>query len=300
MNTCFVSAPLGVNLSRIKKILLERDLEFIHTSEVLSHGQSIGEKIDRLIAQSDIFIAVFDDSLENANTLFELGLAVGHKKQIVILTSPSFSLPLDLSGFLVLRVTQDNFDALGFSLDQMLTATRKKSKKRVTRSYKGLRETSKPVRNKIHDLKNRLNDFDKRIEEYELENFVADLLKESGISVIQQSSRPDMGADFAIWSDELGVILGNPILIEIKRSIRSRAQALNVTNQVFSYIEKSNSKSAIVFYLKGLPSYRVHAFTHRFNILFFRLGDIVEQLQNNSFADIIRVSRNIIAHGGDV
>lgn len=300
MHTCFVSAPAGVNLSRIKKILLERDLELILPSEVLSYGQSISEKINKLIAQSDIFIAVFDDSLEIGNTLFELGLAVGHKKQIVILTSPSFSLPSDLSGFLVLRVTQDNLDALGFSLDQLLTATRKKPKKGVTRSRKGLRETCKPISNKIHELKNRLNDLDPRVPGYELENFVADLLKEIGISVIKQSNRSDMGVDFAIWSDELEAILGNPILIEIKRNIRNRAQALKVTNQLLSYIEKSNSKYAIVFYLEGLPSNRVQELTNRFNILFIRLGDIVEQLQNESFAEIIRVRRNIIAHGGDV
>lgn len=300
MRTCFVSAPAGVNLSRIKKILLERDLELILPSEVLSYGQSISEKINKLIAQSDIFIAVFDDSLEIGNTLFELGLAVGHKKQIVILTSPSFSLPSDISGFLVLRVTQDNLDALGFSLDQLLTATRKKPKKGVTRSRKGLRETCKPISNKIHELKNRLNDLDPRVPEYELENFVADLLKEIGISVIKQSNRPDMGVAFAIWSDELEAILGNPILIEIKRNIRDRAQALKVTNQLLSYIEKSNSKYAIVFYLEGLSSNRVQELTNRFNILFIRLGDIVEQLQNESFAEIIRVRRNIIAHGGDV
>ena len=52
-----------------------------------------------------------------------------------------------------------------------------------------------------------------------------------------------------------------------------------------------------MFYLEGLPSNRVQELTNQFNILFIRLGDIVEQLQNESFAEIIRVRRNIIAHG---
>lgn len=298
MLTCFVSAPAGVNLSRIKQILLERDIEFVLPSEVLAHGQTISEKINKLISRSDIFMAVFDDVHDSGNILFELGLAVGLKKQIIILTPPSLSLPSDLSGFLVLRVTQDNLDALGFSLDQMLAAIRKKSKKRVTKKYDDLKITKKPISNKIYDLKDKLNDLDPRVAGYTLERFVADLLRESGISVIQQSEKPDTGADFAIWSDELAAILGNPILIEIKRAIRDRAQALQVTNQLTRYIEKSNSKSAIVLYLEGLPSDRIQNFTHEFNILFFQLGDIVEQLQNDTFADIIRIRRNIIAHGG--
>jgi hypothetical protein len=295
---CFVSAPAGVNLSRLKQILLERDIEFVLPSEVLTHGQTISEKINKLISRSDIFMAVFDDVHDSGNILFELGLAVGLKKQIIILIPPSLSLPSDLSGFLVLRVTQNNLDAVGFSLDQMLAATWKKSKKRVTKRYDDLKNTKKPISNKIYDLKNKLNDLDSRVAGYTLEEFVADLLRESGISVIQQSEKPDTGVDFAIWSDELAAILGNPILIEIKRVIRNQAQALQVTDQLTRYIEKSNSKSAIVLYLEGLPSNQIQNFTNKFNILFFQLGDIVEQLQDNTFADIIRIRRNIIAHGG--
>lgn len=300
MFTCFVSAPAGVNLARIKKVLLEKGLEFIHPSEILSYGQSISEKINKLISQSDIFIAVFEDKFESGNTLFELGIAVARKKQIIILTSPSFPLPSDLTGFLTLKISQDNFDALDFAIDQLLTATSKKKRKKETRSFKGFREVGKPGGNKISELKHRLDNLDPGIAGDELENFVSDLLKESGISVIQQSKMPDVGADIAIWSDDLGAILGNPILIEIKRSIRDRSQALQVTNQLLSYLQKTNSRFAIVLYLEGLPSSSIQEFSKQFNVLFFQLGDFVEQLDKKSFADTIRIRRNVIAHGGDV
>ena len=300
MFTCFVSAPAGVNFARIKKLLLEKGLEFIHPSEILSYGQSISEKINKLISQSDIFIAVFEDKFESGNTLFELGIAVARKKQIIILTSPSFPLPSDLTEFLTLKISQDNFDALDFAIDQLLAATSKKKKKKETRSFKGFREVGKPVGNKIFELKHRLDNLEPGIAGDELENFVSDLLKESGISVIQQSKMPDVGADIAIWSDDLGAILGNPILIEIKRNIRNRSQALQVTNQLLSYLQKTNSRFAIVLYLEGLPSSSIQEFSKQFNVLFFQLGDFVEQLQNKSFADTIKIRRNIVAHGGDV
>lgn len=300
MFTCFVSAPAGVNFAKIKKILLKKDLEFIHPSEVLSHGQRISEKINKLISQSDIFIAVFDETFESGNTLFELGIAVARKKQIIILTSPNFSLPSDLAGFLTLKISKDNFDALDFAIDQILAATGKKKKKKEPRSFKGFKETSKPVGNKILELKHRLNNIGSDTTGYELENFVSDLLKETGISVIQQSKTPDTGVDIAIWSDDLGAILGNPILVEIKRIIKNRSQALKVTNQLLNYMQTTNSRFAIVLYLEGLPSSRIQEFSDQFNILFFQIGDFVDQLQDKSFADTIKIRRNIIAHGGDV
>lgn len=298
MYTCFVSAPAGVNLTRIKKILLERDIEIIHPAEAQTLGESISEKISKKISRSDIFLAVFDHKLENSNTFFELGLAVGYKKEIIILTPPNFYLPPDLSGFLTLRVTQGNLDALGFSLDQMLKATLKKPKKRGRKTYKDHRKRSRPISNKMSELRDELNGLDHRTAENTLVRFVEDLLKECGISVIKQSASHETGADFAIWSDGLEHILGNPILIQIKRTIKTDSQAVKITDQILNFICNSNSKSAIVLYLAGPPSDQVQRLTKKFNILFFRLEDIVDQLQNNNFVDIIRNRRNLIAHGG--
>ena len=163
---------------------------------------------------------------------------------------------------------------------------------------------SKPVGFGVIELRNRLKSLDSRIAGHELENFVGDILKESGISIIKQSNRPefgaDFGADFAIWSDDLSSILGTPILIEIKRSIKSASQVKKVTDQLLRYMNKSNSRSALVLYLEGLPSSEAQTTAHLFNIIFFQLEEFIEQLQENSFADIIRIRRNIIAHGGDV
>ncbi len=117
---------------------------------------------------------------------------------------------------------------------------------------------------------------------------------------MQQSNRADIEANFAIWSNDLGALLGNPILIEIKRDIKNHSQVQQVTNRLHSYMQKSNSKSALVLYLEGLSSSKVQELAKNFNILFFQIGDIIEQLQDRSFADTVRKHRNIIAHGGNV
>lgn len=297
MLTCFISAPAGVNLVKIKSILKEKGLEFVHPSEIPSAGQSISEKISKLISQADLFIAVFDNELSNDNIFFELGLAVAQKKQIIILAPSNFELPSDLAGFLYLKIDADNIEALGFTVDQLLAAPFKRTKKRqVTKPL----HISKPIKFGIIELRNKLKSIDSRIAGYELENFVGDILKESGISIIKQSDRPDFGADFAIWSDDLSGILGNPILIEIKKSIKSASQVKKVTNQLLRYMDKSNSRSALVLYLEGLSSYEAQSTARLFNIIFFKLDEFIEQLQDKSFADTVRKRRNIIAHGRDI
>ncbi|HUT72880.1 MAG TPA: TIR domain-containing protein [Desulfatiglandales bacterium] len=297
MLSCFISAPAGVNLLKIKRILSEKGLEYIHPSEIPFSGESISEKISKLISQADLFIAVFDDDLPNGNIFFELGLAVAQKKQIIILAPPKFKIPSDLAGFLYLKIDADNIEALGFTVDQLLAAPIKRTKKR---QLKKPPHVGKPAGFGVIELRNRLKSLDPKIAGYELENFVGDILKESGISIIKQSNRPDLGADFAIWSDDLSSIFGNPILIEIKRSIKSAAQVKKVTDQLLRYMNKSNSRSALVLYLEGLPSFEAQTAAQQFNIIFFQLEEFIEQLQEKSFSGIIRTRRNIIAHGGEI
>lgn len=297
MLTCFVSAPAGVNLSRIRQLLLEKGLELLHPSQIAAYGQSISEKVSELISQADLFLAVFDKSYESGNTFFELGLAVAQKKQIIVLSPPNFALPSDLTGFLFLIAGADNIEALGFAIDQLLEAPIIKKKKR--RSKKSLLLTKLPPLKPIHLLE-KYNLLSPNVTGYKLESFIAEMLEESGISIIKQSERPDYGADLAIWSDELGSILGNPILIEIKKSLKSHKQVKQITNHLTGYLRKTNSRSVLVLYLEGLPSREAQNIAQVFNILFFQIGEFVQQLQDRSFVDVIRTRRNIVAHGEDM
>ena len=295
--TCFISAPAGVNLSKIRQLLFEKGLELLHPSEIATYGQSISEKISELISQADLFLAVFDKSYESGNTFFELGIAASQRKQIIILSPPNFELPSDLTGFLFLRAGADNIEALGFAIDQLLEAPNIKKKKR---QLKKSSIRTKPSTVKSIDLLEKFNLLSQGVTGYKLERFVAEMLKESGVSIVRQSERQDYGADFAIWSDDLGTILGNPILINIKKSIRSHDQVKQITNQLTGYLHKTNSRSALVLYLEGIPSREAQNIARVFNIFFFQIGEFVQQIQDRSFVDVIRTRRNIVAHGGGV
>lgn len=297
MLTCFISAPVGVNLIKIKSILNKKGLEFIHPSEIPSSGQSISEKISKLISHADLFIAVFDNELPNGNIYFELGLAVAQKKQIIILAPSNFELPSDLAGLLYLKIDADNIEALGFTVDQLLEAPIKKKKIRPPRKRPvTIRPRSVISSTAIEKIKLIIPD----TSEYDLESLVAEILKESGISIVRQPEKRDYGVDMAIWSDDLGSFLGNPILVEIKRSLKELGQIKKITEKLLTYLDKTNSRSALVLYSEGPPSREVQNIAGVFNIFFFQIGELVQQLQDSSLVDVIRIRRNIVVHGGDV
>jgi hypothetical protein len=295
--SCFVSAPSGVILSKIRELLSVKGVKFIHPSEIILSGQNIREKISEAISQSDLFLAVFDQAHESGNTFFELGIAAALKKQIIILSPPNFEIPSDLTGFLYLRTDAENTEALGFAIDQLLEAPIRKKKKILPKKRS---KATKQSSIKVAELVEKSNLLGPIVTDYELERFVAEMLKESGVSIVIVGQPKGAGADLAIWSDDLGSILGNPILIETRKNIRTHDQAKQITNQLLGYLDKTNSRSALVLYLEGLSSREAQKTAEVFNVFFFQIGELLQQLQDKSLVEIVRTRRNIVAHGGDV
>ena len=292
MATCFISAAAGINTLEIKQVLLQKGLDPIQSSEIPSLGQTVFEKISDLIRRADLFIAIFDNKLSNQNTFVELGIAVAHKKRILTISPPGFNLPFNLSGILRISSDPQENEAIRFAIDQLSHApkpTKPQPKKAGT--------LGKALGNKSDDFLDRLKSLETKPRGIELARMVYDILEESGISVIAQSTRGQKGTDFAIWSDELGTILGNPILVEVKQSLKNEIAARRTSNQILRYMEKSNSRSALILYLKGLPPDAAQRAASSLQIIFVRIPELVDCLKTESFEHHIRTRRNLIAHG---
>ena len=294
MQKCFISAPAGVKLGKIKKVLSENGLDAVHLSEIPGAGLSIVEKVTDAISDAELFIAVLDQSKSNENTLFELGLAYAQNKQILILAPPGVSIPTDISGLLYIQSGVDNVDALRFAIEQLLSAP-----KRRKRPQKSQIISSKPLGHKADNLLTELDEYSEHVSGYELVKIVTKLLEQSGISVIAPSKLESRKVDLAIWVDELEAVLGNPILIEIKERIDSQEQVMKISNQILEYISKSNSRYALLIYHEGLSQRIIQDSIGSFNILCFQLRELIQQLQIRSFGEVVRTTRNIIVHGGE-
>src|SRR3990167_2249517 len=295
--TCFIAAPFGVNLNTIKTLLEERGMKPLVSSELKLIGVSLLEHVTRTISQVDLLIAILDPKQFNANVYYELGYAHALGKRLLVLAPPELkSIPADLTGLLYVRADAENREAIGFALDQVLAAP-KPPKQKPSQPV----EMSQPIGQLAEQLKDKLKSLGSRVDERDVEKIVLSALRASGISILAGSVKPDIGADIAIWADELRSSVGSPFLIEIKTHLRDRAHIMQVSHQVSTYLEKSNACWALVLYLKGppivadLPVFTSHA--RLSNILLLGVHEFLDRLKTSSSGEIIRDLWNRRVHG---
>ena len=119
------------------------------------------------------------------------------------------------------------------------------------------------------------------------------------MTFVENKSGRDAGVDFAIWSDELGKIFGNPIIVEVKLGNFSSIQIRNIEEQLKRYSDKADAKIAILIYLD--KNKKRHKLQSSLSPLLFSydLEDFIEDLLEVTFEKLVLNQRNKIAHGLD-
>ena len=286
----FLAASGKVQLQALKEELRQRSIEPLTTYELPVMGTSILEHIERSIRKSDLFIAILVAE-PSSNVLFELGLAHGLGKHILLLVSPKYGkLPSDISGRFYVRANPDNREAIGFALDQILASSRKKSRRQIKPS-----PSEHPLGDKVDHYLKLIHDRGKKLTEKEMEEIVVELLKASGVSNVTQSPFPDQGADIAVWSDDLQTTVGNPLIIEVKSRLQNREKVRPALEQVELYRKKSNTQWALL--ILPLFSSAIASIPFTGSVLALTITELLENLRNKSFAETIRELRNARVHG---
>ncbi len=290
--TCFISAPAGANLSVLRAALERREFHVLVPHE-LAIGTDWASEIQGQLSQADLVIGVLTSDRQSPWVLFELGQASALGRRIVLITSPKAEpIPFSLHQFLVLRTDLDNADAIGFALDQVLSAP-EPSKRERSKRMKPLVGLGTKSDDFIQILERSLANNDWR----SLEHVVADALRSSGTDVVVTSPSHDRGVDLAVWSDVLEPFVGNPLLIEVKGRIRGKTEAKQVLRQLASYVSVAGSQWGLLLYgdgpdLEGLPSASTFP-----NVLVLSLRSLLENLRTRAFPELIRDLRNRRVHG---
>ena len=113
---CYISVPLGVNTDGLRRVLADLDVRVSSLDELSPAGSNFLSVIEKEMRDADFVCVVLDRKVENPNVLFELGLAVGLSRPILIVAEDRFALPAVLISFPVVQASADNVDALSFHL----------------------------------------------------------------------------------------------------------------------------------------------------------------------------------------
>ena len=168
-----------------------------------------------LIQRSD-FVAGILPSVPSPNVVFELGLALGLGKPLLLFAYEPSSVPSDLASANFLPVSQlggptwgDYFDAFLRSVHPSKSSSKSPTPRKTNSNVRRWRE----IRTDYTELlKQRDHSF-----ETDLEAIVERAFKLGGFS-ISRSPSPDFGADFALATPKLAKAFSLPILIEVKNT----------------------------------------------------------------------------------
>jgi len=290
--TCFISAPAGTNLEVLRALLERRGLRVLIPQD-LSVGADWASEIQKQLSKADLVIGVITADRQSPWVLFELGQASALGRRIVLITSPKADpIPFSLHQFLVIRTDLNNEDAIGFALDQVLSAP-EPSYKKASINLKPFAGLGTKSDNLIKNLDRSLATNDWR----SLERVVEDALRLSGADVVTPSPTHDVGADIAVWSDVLEPFVGNPLLIEVKGRLKGKTDATRAIKQLASYIGTSGSRWALLLYGDG-PDLEGQSIASTVpNVLVLSLRTLLESLRTRAFPEIVRDLRNRRVHG---
>lgn len=293
IHNAFLAAPARIDLRIIKAELTKRGIKPLTAYELPSHSDSIMNHLRKAIRICDLFVAVIPEDY-TPTVLFEIGLAYGLKKRILLFTSPNLkNIPGNIEETMYFRSEPNNREVIAFALDQILASQEQKTfrpKKQLEEGY--------PLGNRVDKYLRKLQERTSSLRELELRKLVVEILKESGISTVLQGNVHDPGADLAVWSNDLDAIVGNPLLIEVKSGIRTKKDLDRILHQVEQCRMKSGTKWVLLVLSKTVESIAaISGIPIVGRVLVLTTTELLKSLRTRSFAQVIRELRNKQVHG---
>ena len=291
---CYISAPIGANVENIRTSLTDRNVQLLTPSD-LSTGQALHKSVQELISSADLVVGILRRERQSQAVLFELGMAAAMNRKIVVFAPPKGGyVPFNLQSFLILRINLRNKDAIGFAIDQILSAPL--STKKSGRNLAATQKTQPlPIRDREIELNNVLEVGDPQ----RFEEIISAAIRDSGVEVAVTPTFQHREMDLAVWADEFQSFLGNPLLIEIKWRLDSDEQVRAALKHCAAVTEKSGGRWSLLIYGTGPAIVRKHWSAIAPTVLTISASDLFDRMRDQSFMEVIVGLRNLRAHGGD-
>jgi hypothetical protein len=288
VTSCFVAAPAKLDITPLRRLLEERGISVVVPSEFPPGSYTILAHISSAVDSADVVIGVFDGGAPSGNVLFEIGMAHGKGKQVLLIVPPRVeTLPFDVSELFTVRATLMDDAALAFAIDQLITAasTRRRSTKVPIRKGRPLKQAGLKYVDQLQRMSN-----EKSLHAFE--RLLAEALREGGVEVVLPEPGKRSGADLAIWSEELIPFVGTPLLIDVKSAAVGGQWSHNLSN----YVTHMAGKWALITVVGPISEEIRTAAARAPNVLLVEYEKLIRSLETRSFPDIVKDLRNAKVH----
>ncbi len=287
---CYISAPVNFDLTRLEALLDSQKIEY-HSFYDFSIGTTFSDLIRRKIRESDFIIAVLQS--ENANVLFELGVAEGLKKPTFILVDKEYKVPFFLDTKFYYQTNFKDLSLIDLALKnfvQDIGSRKKNTQKKEDKDSLTVDETANTLA--------RISNLRKNPNEKEIFSIIKDTFSKIDIQNVSISeSTADKGVDLIIRSKNLTPYFGNPIFVEVKAGNLNVQRIIQAEQQLLKYINLSEAKGAIILYLDRDNKRFDNIKTSYNSILLFDLEDFINGIASDGFEKTLIDKRNKSVHG---
>lgn len=300
VKSCYISIPKKNWVIELAEELKHRGIKAVFATDVEEFEGSYASTVASVIKSCDITLCIADDEESLKSVLFEAGIAFGIGKKVLLATSyDAGNIPISYSEFPIIRLDSSQYIEIANYVEELLRyGKRPVSKKK----YNFI--PSKPIGDHSHKYIESLRVIEKNIYEgvdkgkssRDFEKIVADAIRKSGVNIVSEFRSRKYRPDIAIWSDELTYIGANPLIVEVKSTIKSVSDLDRVAEKLNHYLCESNSKYGLLIYLIG-PERSQYFYELPSNIIAVSGYELLEALENESFGEVIRDLRNQRVHG---
>lgn len=315
--TCFITAPVGVDTSMLRTVLEQRNVKWVDATSAKPKW-SILTTIESAIQNSNFVCAVIPHGVKTSNVYFQLGIATGLRKPVLLFTEPGVDITAELASFEYVRAAFDDAHAIDFNLGAFLDHLPPSPKARIMKPPMDTSRRTvehKPLRTEVYyerrhpEFKELNVEWARRsiseIEQMphtqagpEFETLVARLFREAGAIVRQQPSEAERGVDMALWLDEARSSLQNPLMVEVKLGRLTESSINEAEEALRTGMAKARAEVGLLVYLnrEGKVFVKVRAYWP----LVFRLDirELIDVLGNGKLVKTLLAERNRVAHHG--
>lgn len=286
----FLSYSFNDNISEITELLTEQGIEVFDSRNDIEYGSSFQQAIKKSITECDFLFLIYSSS--NPNIAFEAGIAVSKNKPIFSVISEYNIDPDFLFDSTYVHASPTDTEKIKFNLNIFLDKVKPKKK-----SYTDIKHELYGVEyiNYYTEIYNNYLSISNKSEK-EYESLFKDIFHKYELNVIQnkQDYNTQFYTDFCIWSDKLSNVIGNPILIEIKKELNNN-NISKIQKTIHKLINNNSAESCLIFYdiLNGIKK---DDLPNTSKYLFIQISDFIENLNKNDFNESIKKIRNEIMH----
>ena len=298
---CFISAPFGVSTDALENALRIHGVEG-QRFDTLEPGSDVLKVLETQVHQADVVFGIFPKGSDQQSVMFEVGLARGLGRPIVLFVDPELDLPRELSTIrsITTRISDNNaLNSLVAAILRDLSTPTKASSTRIPKTLKPIDVSDAEAA--VTRLASAYRDESQRHEliasSKGLESALAELFRRAGATVVTADESDDQGADLALWIEEVQTTIGNPILTEVKTGRLDPARLATAEHALRSWLLQARTFMGLLVYWDANGK----AFSKTMGVFplvkLMSVEELLTSLRHGTLASELVAVRNKAVHG---